>query len=312
MTVAQALRRPTARGLACAVASGLLFSVSTVSAQKALDSGLPVALVAGARPAGACILLWLLATVTSHAVVPGPVRLRLMGTGFFTAAQILLLYQAVARISAPLATLLLYSYPALVALLSVTVLRERLGRAKAAAILISLAGILLIVGLPSGRVTVAGCLCGLGAGLCLAIYILLVSRVARNVQPIRATAWIQLGAVVTFAVVLPMLSWTHPKHEAGGWLLWLLLVGLSASGATALFLASVQRVTPTTASIACTVEPVSTALLSAAVLGINLTGWEVGGGLLILMAVVIIAIDSRHRPRPEPMNHGRKARIRIP
>lgn len=51
-TVAQALRKPTARGLACAVASGLLFSVSTVSAQKAIDSGLPVALVAAARPVG--------------------------------------------------------------------------------------------------------------------------------------------------------------------------------------------------------------------------------------------------------------------
>lgn len=99
-----------------------------------------------------------------------------MGTGFFTAAQILLLYQAIVRISAPLATLLLYAYPAPVALLSVTVLRERLGHAKTAAILVSLAGIMLIVGLPSGRVTVAGCLCGLGAGLCLAIYIVLVSR----------------------------------------------------------------------------------------------------------------------------------------
>lgn len=77
-----------------------------------------------------------------------------------------------------------------------------------------------------------------------------------------------------------------------------MLVGLSASGATALFLASVQRVTPTTASTACTVEPVSTALLSAAVLGITLTARQLGGGLLILIAVVVIAIDSRRKPRP--------------
>lgn len=80
--------------------------------------------------------------------------------------------------------------------------------------------------------------------------------------------------------------------------MWLLLVGLSASGATALFLASVQRVTPTTALTACTVEPVSTALLSAAVLGITLTARQLGGGLLILIAVVVIAIDSRRKPRP--------------
>lgn len=278
--------RSAAVGLACALSSGVCFSVSTVCAQKALDARLPVVVVAGARPVIGCVLLFTVTAVAGRQAIAGRVRLRLMGIGLFTAAQIFLLYQSVERISAPLAVLLLYSYPALVAVLSLVVLRERPGPLKVVAIAVSLAGVLLIVGLPASRVTVVGFACGLGAGLSLAIYIVLASAASRGIRPLTAVTWIQLGAAIAYLPGLAVAGRTG--MDAAGWLL---PVGLAAGVATALFLTSVHRLGATTASIAATIEPISTAGLSAAVLGVTLTATQAYGGLLILAALVLISLD---------------------
>ncbi len=290
-----ARQRPAAVALACALSSGVCFSVSTVCAQKAIDSGLPVVVTAGARPVIACVLLFIVTTVAGRPAIAFRVKLRLMGVGLFTAAQIFLLYQSVERISAPLAVLLLYSYPALVAVLSRITLHERLGPLKLVAVASSLAGAVLIVGVPTSRVTVIGFACGLGAGLSLAIYIVLASAVSRGIGPLTAVTWIQFGAAIAYLPGLAVAGRTG-MGAAG----WLVPVGLAAGVATALFLTSVQRLGPTTASIASTVEPISTAVLSAAVLGVRLTATEAYGGLLILTALILIALDGARSRRATP------------
>lgn len=280
-------------GLTCAVSSGLLFSVSTVSASKALDEGLPVILVTGARLAIGCLLLWGITLVTGRQRIPVRTKLQLMAVGVLTAAQVQFLYLSVARISASLAVLLLYSYPSLVAVLSATFLHERLGKIKLAAVATSLAGTILIVGLPTGQVTLAGCLFGLGAGLGLAIYIVLASRVAAGVDTLTATSWLQLGATIVFLPVLLTLSGSSPHMGGAGWVM---VVGLASGLAATLFLGGVQRLTPTIASIASTIEPISTAVLAAMVLGVTLTGVQLAGGLLIVTALLIISLGGIKQP----------------
>jgi drug/metabolite transporter (DMT)-like permease len=280
----------TGAGVACALSSGVCFSVSTICAQKALGAGLPVTVVAGSRPVIGVVFLFAVTAAAGRQAIAGPAKLRLMGVGLFTAAQIFLLYQSVERISAPLAVLLLYTYPALVAVLSLLLLRERLSPVKIAALAASLAGALLIVGLPGHKVTFAGVACGLGAGLSLAIYIVLAAVATRGIKPLTAVSWIQLGAAVAY---LPALAFTSRVGTAG--LGWLVPVGLGAGAATALFLASVQRLGPTTASVAATIEPISTAALSAVVLGVTLTATQAYGGLLIVAAVILISIDGARR-----------------
>jgi drug/metabolite transporter (DMT)-like permease len=277
-------------GVACAVSSGICFSVSTVCAQKALDAALPVTVVAASRPVIAVVFLFAATAVAGRQAITGRAKLRLMGIGLFTAAQIFLLYQSVERISAPLAVLLLYTYPALVAVLSLLVLRERFSPVKIAALAASLAGAALIVGLPSSRVTLAGVACGLGAGLSLAIYIVLAAAATRGIQPLTAVSWIQLGAAIVY---LPALAFIRHVGTAG--LGWLVPVGLGAGAATVLFLTSVHRLGATTASIAATIEPISTAALSAVVLGVTLTATQAYGGLLIVAALVLISIDGARR-----------------
>jgi drug/metabolite transporter (DMT)-like permease len=281
-------RRSMTIGLTCSALSGVLFSVSNVSASKALTEGLPVSLVTIARLAIGCLLLWAVKSLRKGYRVPGHLRLRLVAVGVLSATQVYCLYQAVQRLSPPLAVLLLYSYPAIVAVQSAAFLHAHLGRVKVLAVLTSLAGILLIVGVPTGRVTVAGCLFGLGSGLSLATYIVLMSRVTRGVAPLTAVAWLQLGAV-TAGVAVSLGTVRLSPHPGG--LGWLVVVGLASGTAAALFLTGLQRLTPTIASLASTIEPISTAGLAAVVLGVALTWVQLAGGLLIVSAVFIISFE---------------------
>ena len=57
----------------------------------------------------------------------------------------------------------------------------------------------------------------------------------------------------------------------------------------ATFLAGLQRIGPTNASMLSTLEPVVTVLLSAMLFGDVLKPVILAGGLLILMAVIILA-----------------------
>jgi drug/metabolite transporter (DMT)-like permease len=285
-------QRSAAIALACALSSGVCFSVSTVYAQRAFDARLPVVVVAGARPVIGCVLLFIVTAIAGRQAIAGRIKLRLMGVGLLTAAQIFLLYQSVERISASLAVLLLYSYPALVAVLSRLILHERLGPLKLVAVASSLAGAVLIVGVPTSRGTVIGFACGLGAGLSLAVYIVLASAVSRGIGPLTAVAWIQFGAAIAYLPGLAVVG-----RIGMGAVGWLMPVGLAAGVATALFLTSVQRLGPTTASIASTVEPISTAVLSAAVLGVRLTPTQAYGGLLILAALILISLDGARSRR---------------
>jgi drug/metabolite transporter (DMT)-like permease len=76
-----------------------------------------------------------------------------------------------------------------------------------------------------------------------------------------------------------------------GWLACLATV--STVGAITLFFAGLSRVGPTSASILSTFEPVVTVVLAAAVLSEHLTPVQVGGGALVLKAVLVLRVGRR-------------------
>ncbi len=65
------------------------------------------------------------------------------------------------------------------------------------------------------------------------------------------------------------------------------------------FLAGVERVGPTAASLLSTLEPVFTILLAVILLGECLSGGQLFGGVLILAAVLLITNPDKHH-RSEP------------
>ncbi|MCJ7568585.1 MAG: DMT family transporter, partial [Anaerolineales bacterium] len=72
------------------------------------------------------------------------------------------------------------------------------------------------------------------------------------------------------------------------------MVTLSTILALGTFLAGMQRVGPTTASLLSTLEPVFTVLLAIVFLGEFLTTIQTVGGGLVLAAAVLLSTSRRH------------------
>jgi drug/metabolite transporter (DMT)-like permease len=172
-----------------------------------------------------------------------------------------------------------------VAILAVVFMKERLTRTKVVAVLLTVAGSALIVGRPHGHVTALGVICGCAAALSLALYIIFAARLAPRAPSLTQASWIQTGACIAF---LPFLA-TGASSGGGAGLGWAVLVGAASGSAGVMFLSGIKLITPITASTASSIEPVSTAALSAVLVGERFTATQLAGGALVVASVLIVA-----------------------
>jgi drug/metabolite transporter (DMT)-like permease len=178
------------------------------------------------------------------------------------AVQAAAFFGSVERIDASLASLLLYTYPALVFGGAVALRREAATRRRAGALALTSGGALLV-------------LAGAGTGA------LVVSAAAASV-----------GAF-TVATGGPELGGATP----GGWAAVVGVALISTVLPVAAFLV-LERVGPSTASIVSTAEPVVTVGLAMLVFGERLTPIQAAGGMLVVAAVVLL--NARRARRRDP------------
>jgi drug/metabolite transporter (DMT)-like permease len=196
-------------------------------------------------------------------------------------------FTALTLIPAGLVCLLLYLYPAIVTLLAAIFLKERLTIAKAGALALALTGMACTIRL-TGNGHPLGILLGLAAALIYAIYILASSRVVQQAGPIAAstvvmtsTAFVYAGAVAVHGPAFPV--------TLAGWAAIVAIALISTVMAFVSFFAALQHISPTTASTLSIFEPVVTVSLAAFLLNETLTLLQLFGGLLILLAVILLA-----------------------
>ena len=258
--------------------------------KQAYAGGLGVAGVLAIRFLVAAPLLVGLALAARRSLRVGwPVALRLLGLGGIGyAIQATLFFNALTRISAGLAGLLLYLYPALVTAGAVALGRSRLDRATVAGLALSLAGIVLVIGLPGERLDAVGVALGLASAGWYTCYILVGEYLLRGVDPLAASAYVTTGAACTFLAGVAILGGLAPEGTAPG--------AYAAAGAMAVvgtalaiaaFLAGMARVGSAWASIASSFEPVFTVALGVVVLGDPLGPGKVVGGVAVVAGAVL-------------------------
>ena len=196
---------------------------------------------------------------------------------------------------AGLVALLLYIYPALVTALSAIFLKEHLTTGKIVALFFALSGTALTIQITSGG-SIAGILLGIAAAVDYAIYILLSSRIVRRSGSIGSTSIIIASTAGVYAVVAPIHGLAFPG-SALGWIAVLAIALISTVISFVTFFAGLGRIGPTTASTLSTFEPIVAVALAAVVLGETITPVQALGGLLILVAVVILARNEMRRDK---------------
>jgi drug/metabolite transporter (DMT)-like permease len=289
-------------GTLLCVASAAAFGAMAVLGKLAYDDGATVGTLLSVRFALAAALFWALvfagggAVAEIRALARRDVAIALALGACAYAAQAGCFFAALERIDASLLSLMLYTFPAMVAGAAIALGRERAETRRLAALALASIGLVLV--LASAR---AGALDAVGAGLALGAaviyttYILVSQGVAGRVRPTLLSALVCTGAAMTLTAGSASLGDLRPGEVtlAGwGWLAGIAVV--STVAAVGLFFAGLKRVGPTTASILSTVEPVVTVLLAFLVFGELLGGLQLLGGGLVIAAVLVLG---SFRPR---------------
>ncbi|HZZ84239.1 MAG TPA: DMT family transporter [Anaeromyxobacteraceae bacterium] len=282
--------KPTrlAAGALCAVASGLCFGALPVFARAAYAAGADTQTLLLLRFSSAAAFMWLVVAVRRQPVPRGRALLTLAGMGALGyAGQAFSYFTAVRLGSAGLAALLLYLYPALVALLARAVFHHPLSRLQLLALAAALAGSLLTIG-KAGEGSAAAVGFGLLAAFIYAGYILTGSRLPERVGAAASTAVVTSAAAVVYGAIACARGLRLPATAAG----WGAVAGIAVVCtvlAIGLFLAGLERIGPVRASVYSTVEPACTLVLAALFLGEPLTASRLAGGALIVVAVLLLA-----------------------
>jgi drug/metabolite transporter (DMT)-like permease len=193
-------------------------------------------------------------------------------------------------LSASLTGMLLYSYPAMVTLLSFVLGDEPFNGGKLLALFVCLSGLFLVLGVSAVSAHWAGVVSILGAAIIYSIYIVIGNRLLKRVEPFLATTYVCAStglAVLMYGMVDGSLVWQLPTM---GWLAILGITLLPTLVGIGGFFVGLELIGATNASIICTLEPLITTLLAAVFLGEMLTALQMSGGLLILAGVVILQL----------------------
>ena len=283
-------------GIVLALTSAASFGVMPVLTKVVYDDGAEPVGVLAVRFAIAAVVLQVLAR-TRREVRPTDRTLALLaglgGIGYV--GQALCYFFALERISAGLTSLLLYVYPALVVVLGAVVLRDRPRPLAVGCVVVATLGTALTIGPVAGG-QVSGVLLGLAAALVYAVYILVSSRVT-DVGPFATAAWVLTASAVVMGVLALATGPRLPSSATA----WLALVGVALIGtvvAVTTFFAALALLGPSDTAVVSTVEPVVSIAVAGLVLGERLETLQLAGGVVVLLAVGVLA---RTRPVTEPV-----------
>lgn len=285
----------TRAGILLCVASAAAFGAMGIFGKLAYEEGATPGTILATRFVIASAALWLFVVASGRlgelrAVSRRDIGLGLVLGGVGYAAQAGSYFVALDRLDASVLTLLLYTFPAMVAGASVALGREAATWRTAAGIALSFVGIALVaLGAGGGPLDALGVALGLTAAVVYSVYILSSEGIAERITPLALTTIVCAGAAVTLtATTMVTGSVDLAALTAEGWL-WITAIALvSTIAAITFFFAGLPRVGATAASILSTFEPIVAVTLAWVVLGEAMTVVKVAGGALVLLAVLVI------------------------
>lgn len=209
---------------------------------------------------------------------------------------------------AAVATVMAFSSPAMTAILSRIVLKERFSQIKIISILLSLAGIILVAGAynpAAWNLNPLGIIFGLLSGFMFAIYNL-QGKHASDAGIDSWTALLYSFAGATFFLFFfnlgndlfisghaPLSDMLWLGDSITGWGILFVLGVAPTLGGFGLYTLSIRYLSPTTSNLIATLEPAFTAIWAYFFLSEMLTATQLVGGGLVLMGVILLRFGEK-------------------
>ena len=263
--------------------------------------GLPVPSMLAVRFGVAAAVLALVLAAARQPLRPAPGegwRLVLLGAAGY-AVESALFFLALARGTAAAVTLLFFTYPVWVAVLSAVTGMGLPGWLVGGSLAAAVAGAALVVGTTGGLVVTAlGIVLALAAAVTFSVYLIGADAWLRRTSSPASAMWV--GASAAAALAAFSVASGRGRLPAGGPEWWPVLgMGLLTSGAFLCLFLGLRRLGAVRTSIVAALEPVSTAMLAMAILGEPLPPGVIGGGVLILAGAIAASL-AREAREPEP------------
>ncbi|MED1794649.1 EamA family transporter [Brevibacillus nitrificans] len=208
--------------------------------------------------------------------------------GILYTMQSLSFFSAVQYIPTSMAALLLYTFPAFVAILSFLVEKERLRKKTIIAMAVSFVGLAMVLGLSFGGIHPFGVFLALAAAIFYSVYIIVGNRVVKGLSPYVTSAYIALFACFSTFLVAQKDGGIDLSFDVQGWFALAGIVVFSTVVAISTFFRALQLISSTKASVLSTFEPVVTFAASALLLGESFTWLQLVGGAAVLGGAVLI------------------------
>lgn len=293
--------------MAAVTVSASLYATLAVLVRLAYEAGL--------RPLP--LLAWRFALVALLvAVVQSARSLRALAVGWRAARRFAVLaltgyglgsmsfFFALRHADASVVAVLLYAYPALVALIAAVAERRVPGRARLVALFATFAGCVLVLD-PLGATVVrpAGVALGLGAACGYAAFSYLSHRwMGPHPRLVLMTYVFAASAVLAGAAALVTGDTLSPAGwPARGWLLLAVIALVPTFAAVVLYLEGIRRLGAAQAAIVSTVEPVFTIALASAVLAERMHPIQWVGAALVIGGVMASETGERTGIEPAPV-----------
>ena len=231
---------------------------------------------------------------------------RAIGSGILLSGHWLTMFIAFDRVPAGTVILIIFLSPVGVAALAPSLLGDRLTPRIVVAVLVGLVGVGFIAGPSLESADPTGLMMAV-VSMVLLVGLNLVAKPLSGTYGGLRLAFMQM-AVASF-MLIPV-AVTADRAPAGtGWL-WLAVLGLvHTAGGVSLFLAALRHLPVTRVSVMSYLEPVSVVLLAWIVLSETPTPLTITGGLLVIVAgVLVISAGGRATP-PEPVSTTEVAHV---
>ena len=279
-------QRDVVGGLLTAVAAILFGAIVTIG-RSAIVRDVPVSSLLAVRFGTAAAVLALILVARRQSLLPAPGegrRLGLLGAVGY-AVESAFFFLALGRGTAATVTLLFYTYPVWVAVLTAALGMGVPGALVGGSLLAAVAGSGVVVASSGGLdITALGIGFALASAFTIAFFLIGVDTLITRTPSLASSMWIALSASAahaTFALVSGTGRLLHAEEQIP-----VLSMGVLTSGAFFLLFLGVRRLGAVRASIISSLEPVAAAGLALAFLAESVRLGVLAGGALILGGAV--------------------------
>lgn len=252
------------------------------------------------RYSTAAVLLGIYLLIADHSFLKMTLKEKIISTLLGVCGYALfssLFFYALKGISASLTVLLLYTYPVMVAFLSLYFFKEKITKELWGILTLATAGLYLLLRVEWDVKNITAIIFGFGAAFFYSLYILYSRKYVAHLKASASSFYVQLGAGFILSAIhfkdieRPLYLFQH--HG-----LFILAMALVCSLlAMTLFLAGLQKLTATETSILSTTEPLFGVLIAILLLNEKFYLSQFVGAFLVLIALIWVALKKNDQAK---------------